>query len=167
MDADTPRFTLRAVAAATGWHLGTMRDYFVRGIFPWAVNEGKAQVAGATSHLSLRSAMRLGVAHALWSQGISPREAFKAATSFADFGSAPSRNSYGLTRLAGGLFPDDYDTILLWRAGEGARVLPVEQDGAVPLDALLSAPFDGRIGPVVMIRVDDVVERVMEALVAV
>ena len=167
MDADTPRFTLREVAAATGWHLGTMRDYFVRGIFPWAADEGKAKMAGATSRLSLRSAIRLGVTQALWAQGIAPREAFKAATSFADFGSAPSRNAYGVTRLAGSLFPDGYDTILLWRAGVGARIIPVETGSIVSLDALLAAPFDGAAGPVTLIRVDDLVERVMAALVAV
>lgn len=167
MDADTPRFTLREVATATGWHLGTMRDYFVRGIFPWAEGEGKARIAGATSRLSLRSAIRLGVAHALWSQSIAPREAFKAATNFTEFGNAPSRNSFGVARLSGSLFPDGFDTIMLWRAGEGARIIPVPADGGITLDSLIAAPFDGQTGPVVLVRIDDVVESVMAALVVV
>jgi hypothetical protein len=164
MDADTPRYTLRQVAIATGWHLGTMRDYHVRGIFPWAGDDGKAAVAGATSRMSLRGAIRLGLAFDLWTQGVAPREAFKAATAFADFGSVPTRNSFGITRLAGSIFPDGYATILVWRAGDGARVVPVKNGGATPMSALLSAPFDGKTGPVVIAPVDDVVARVMKAL---
>jgi hypothetical protein len=164
MDADTPRFTLREVALAAGWHLGTMRDYFVRGVFPWAGEEGKAQVAGATSRLSLRASVRLAIAHALWTQGVSPREAFKGATSFTDFGSAPSRNAYGVKRLAGNIFPQGYETLLLWRAGEGARIVPFKQGAALPLDAMIADPFAGQVGPVILVRVDDIVERVMAKL---
>jgi hypothetical protein len=164
MDADTPRFTLREVAIATGWHLGTMRDYFVRGIFPWSGEGGKAQVAGATSRLSLRAAVRLALAHALWTQGVPPREAFKGATSFTDFGSAATRNSLGVQRLAGNLFPHGYETILLWRAGEGARIVPVQQEAAFSIDSLIAVPFGGCPGPVVLVRADDVVAQLVAAL---
>ena len=72
-DTDTPIFTLRQVAAATGWNLGTMRDHFVKGVFPWHEGDGKARVAGSTSLLSLRAAIRLGIAFQLWSLSATDR----------------------------------------------------------------------------------------------
>lgn len=164
-DMDTPLFTLRQVAAATGWNLGTMRDHFVKGVFPWAEEHGKAKAAGSTSLLSLRAAMRLGLSYQLWTLGVSPRDAFRAATVFTDFGTAPTSNEFGVSRMAGNIFPDGYDTILLWRKGEGARVMPTDEGGFVNIDQFICAPFGGKSGPVVLVRVEDVVENVMAALV--
>lgn len=163
-DTDTPLFTLREVAGATGWNLGTMRDHFVKGVFPWHEGDGKAKVAGSTSLLSLRAAIRLGIAQSLWTLGVAPRDAFKAATIFTDFGSASTSNEFGLSRQAGNIFPDGYDTILLWRKGEGARVMPTDEGGFVNINQFICAPFGGRSGPVVLVRVEDVVEAVMAAL---
>ncbi len=163
-DTDTPLFTLRQVAGATGWNLGTMRDHFVKGVFPWHEGDGKARAAGGTSLLSLRAAIRLGIAQNLWTLGVAPRDAFKAATIFTDFGSAPTSNEFGLSRQAGNIFPDGYDTILLWRKGEGARVMPTDEGGFVNINQFICAPFGGQSGPVVLVRVEDVVETVMAAL---
>lgn len=164
-DMDTPLFTLRQVAAATGWNLGTMRDHFVKGVFPWHEENGKAKAAGSTSLLSLRAAMRLGLAYQLWILGVSPRDAFRAATVFTDFGTAPTSNEFSVSRMAGNIFPDGYDTILLWRKGEGARVMPTDEGGFVNINQFICAPFGGKSGPVVLVRVEDVVENVMAALV--
>ena len=98
-DMDSPLFTLRQVAAATGWNLGTMRDHFVKGVFPWHEGDGKAKVAGSTSLLSLRAAVRLGIAFQLWSLGVSPKDAFRASTAFTDFGTVPSSNEFGLSTI--------------------------------------------------------------------
>ena len=164
-DMDSPLFTLRQVAAATGWNLGTMRDHFVKGVFPWHEGDGKAKVAGSTSLLSLRAAVRLGIAFQLWSLGVSPKDAFRASTAFTDFGTVPSSNEFGLSRQAGNIFPDGYDTILLWRKGEGARVMPTDEGVFVNINQFICAPFGGKSGPVVLVRVEDVVESVMASLV--
>ncbi len=158
MDADTPTFTLREVAAATGWHLGTMRDYFVRGVFQWHDGDGKAIVAGGTSKLSLRGAVRLAIAYQLWSQGVAPREAIKAATVFTDFGNAASSNSAGLTRLSGNLFPEGFETLLFWHKKEGARVVPMAVGEGIGLAML------GGSGAATIIHIDNAVEAVMGGL---
>ena len=163
-DTDTPLFTLRQVAAATGWNLGTMRDHFVKGVFPWHEGDGKAKVAGSTSLLSLRAAIRLGIAFELWRLGVSPKDAFRAATTFTDFGTAPTSNEFRLSRLPGHIFADGYDTILLWRKGKGARVMPTDEGGFVNINQFICAPFGGKSGPVVLVRVEDVVESVMASL---
>ena len=108
--------------------------------------------------------MRLGIAFQLWRLGVSPKDAFRASTAFTDFGTVPSANEFGLSRLAGSIFPDGYDTILLWRKGEGARVMPTDEGGFVNINQFICAPFGGESGPVVLVRVEDVVESVMASL---
>ena len=109
--------------------------------------------------------MRLGIAFQLWSLGVSPKDAFRASTAFTDFGTVPSSNEFGLSRQAGNIFPDGYDTILLWRKGEGARVMPTDEGGFVNINQFICTPFGGKSGPVVLVRVEDVVESVMASLV--
>ncbi|MGB5077678.1 MAG: hypothetical protein WBO17_09385 [Sphingorhabdus sp.] len=163
MDADTPTFKLREVAIATGWHLGTLRDYFVRGIFQWHEGEGKAVVAGATSRLSLRGAIRLAIAYELWSQGVSPRLAIEAATIFTDFGNTAMSNDAGLTRLSGNLFKDGFDTLLLWRKDTGARIVPAPSGQGIPIAQLFSTS-QGERSAVSIVHLDQVVIRVMKEL---
>ena len=163
MKADSPTYTLREVATATGWHLGTMRDYFVRGAFPWYDGDGKAVTAGATSKLSLRGAIRLGIAYQLWTLGVGPREAMKAATVFADFGNMATSNEARQNRQSGSLFPEGYETILLWRKAQGARVIPLSMGEGVGLSALFDHHQEP--GPAVsIVHVDSVVASVMGKL---
>ena len=114
--------------------------------------------------VSRRAVAGTGSACQLRTLGVSPRDAFRAATVFTDFGTAPTSNEFGLSRMAGNIFPDGYDTILLWRKGEGARVMPTDEGGFVNINQFICAPFGGESGPVVLVRVEDVVESVMAVL---
>ena len=161
MDADTPRFTLRQASELTGWHLGSLRDYFVKGVFQWHAGEGKSGQAGLPNLLSLRGVVRLAIAFQLWKLGVPVKLTEKSASIFSDFGNSRTSNSYNISRVSGNLYPDGYLTILLWKFDNNIKIIPVLAGEGLPISELTCKDC-GRMA--IVIVVDDIINDIMSKI---
>lgn len=165
-EMDTPQFSLSQVAQATGWHLGTLRDYMKKGVFPWDDRDAPAKVAGSKSMVPLRSVLRLGITYQLWNLGVSPKDAFMASVSFCDLGSADRWRHLGLRRTAGECFAAPWKTLLLWRRGSPGEVVPAPHGPKLDIDALLIDPFEAGNASIAVVDVSQVWADIVAALKA-
>lgn len=114
---NAPIFTLTEVAAAAGTKSSTLRQWIFRDWFRLADADAPAHTAGATTLVTGRTALAMGVAVHLGG-GVVPLElAVKAACLFAYTGAEEG----GTARLPGCLFdaPGIIDTLAVFSRGEG------------------------------------------------
>lgn len=166
MNFDDPTYTVLQAANATGWHAQTLRNYLAKGLFAWQESDSRAKVSGSKSLISFRSVLRLGLAYQFWTLGISPKDAFWAAVAFCDVSSPQGGNQFDLARAPCELFPDPYVTLLVWKPGSNAQVVPFAYGAVTDVDQLLHDPFPPNApkGPVAVVKVDDVWRNVISAL---
>lgn len=178
LNLDNPRFPLSAVARATGWNVGTLRNYFALNKFDWNEHDLMASAPGGISLLSLRSVIRLGIAFEFWLMGVSPKEAFHAATKFADFSESRTPVSPLIKRLPCHLFPAPYNTYLVLKSTKPPATMPkdkperfydvedlaVENGEQFDLECVIYGLFQGAPGSVAIVDVNRVWDRIMTAL---
>jgi hypothetical protein len=162
---DEAAYTLSEAAEVTGWNVTTLRDYYTKGVFERGLDDQTSDKAGRASRISFRGVLRLAIAHGLWSIGISPRDAFFAAMKLTDLSNSPGDNQFSLSRAPGELFGEGYETLVLWRPGHGAAVVPVKYGPGVDIDELVRDPWDRAApGPVAMVRVNDAWDSIQKKL---
>lgn len=165
MDYDTPRFRVSKAAEVSGFEASTLRQYLGKH-FVWQEGDAKARVPGATALLSLRSVIRLSIAHGLWTCQVSPQDAFNAAIQFTDFGSSAAYLHKQASRMPCELFDTaTFDTWLLWcPARRMAAVVPVTFGEVVSREELTSDLFGVGCGGVLLLPLNEVVSRCLAKL---
>jgi hypothetical protein len=167
LNLDEPQFRLSAAARATGWHVMTLRDNMAKdGPFEWNENDSRASVRGGRSLLSFRSVVRLGIAFELRALGVSPKDAFWAATRFSDFSSAYGCRCDQPLRLPGHLFPEPHTTYLVFKPTSlvSAQVIEVKSGEQIDMEEIMYDLFNGESGAVAIVDVNRVWDRIMTAL---
>jgi len=133
LDYFEPRYRLSQVAAATGFSLNTLRSNFQREWFR-AHGSGVNLGQGRAQRLCLADVMVLAIARRLIALGIHPITSFEAAL---PFGRAAKTPKGFPARWPGELFPEDkFDTIMVWKPGRVADVLPIRKSDGIRLEQL-------------------------------
>lgn len=115
---NTPTFTLAEVAIAAGTKSSTLRQWLFRDWFTLDAEDAPAHTPGATTYLTGKTALAMGLAVHLGG-GVVPLElAVKAALRFAYSGTDEGQERHGLIRRPGYLFNAD-DTLAVFSRGEG------------------------------------------------
>ena len=128
-----PRYRLRAAAEAAAFPLNTLRSNYQRGWFQ-SFGNGLSAGRGRAQRLCLGDILVLAIASRLIDAGVAPMEAYNAAVSFGVVAKTPK----GVwRRMPFELFDrDQFHTILVWRRGSAANVVPVRKGQGLTLDEL-------------------------------
>jgi hypothetical protein len=153
-----PRYRLSQVAGATGFSLNTLRSNFQRDWFHShgsGVNLGQ----GRAQRLCLADVMVLAIARRLIALGLHPNTSFNAALPFGRAAKTPK----GLPpRWPGELFPeDDFETVMVWKPGRVAEILPVRKADGIKLEQLT---FDDDEDATVCLHLNPIERRVFTKL---
>jgi hypothetical protein len=130
---DQPIFTVAEAAEMAGIGSRTARTWISEGFIGWRCDQ-LAAVAGATTILSVRSALAMAIAGKLTALGMSPGTACHAARSFTD--TSNPLEAPGHHRDPGECFADPFTAIIVYDDGD-SRV--VRSKGR-QLDEVLTLP---------------------------
>ena len=116
-----PTFTLAEVATAAGTKSTTLRQWLFRDWFKLDSSDAPAHTPGATTLVTGRTALAMGVAVHLGGSVVPLEMAMKAAVQFAYSGSDESEEANGFVRRPGEIFDgaEVTDTLAVFSRGEG------------------------------------------------
>lgn len=158
IDLDSPQFTIAEASALAGLAIGTLRDYFQRGVFT-LVGKDQSAPAGGIRKLSGRRLMQIAVAAELIEMGVSPPTAARHALAFSDQGNG-ALPGLADERMPGELYPNSYSWLVIRKGDYLGRVVQVKADLAA---VSLIAPR-GERAPCIVVPLDPIAHRIFAAV---